>query len=182
MAGNDTKNTEDCDTKYTKNCISCKPSDSEEKARTIFETELVKVVLRTDNQCWLGRCIIVPKKHVDPISLWSEQPKLLAHVGTQIARLDKSLRSVFGASILNIAQLGNLTEDELGRKTSALQYHHCHFHVIPRYEKPPNFCGKSWPDPQWGKALNIDPKAGLPIVIPTSDEVKAIVDAIKNHL
>ena len=79
-------------------------------------------------------------------------------------------------SMSNIAQLGNLTDDHEGKKTADPKFHHAHIHFIPRYQKAPLFevdpatgkpdKGRTWPDPQWGMALNIDPKAGLPVVRP----------------
>lgn len=167
--------------KFTKNCLSCKPADAEEKQRTIYETDQIKVVLRVDNQCWLGRCIVVPKQHISPSACWSN-PEMMTLIGQHIARVTAMCKKAFGAALTNVAQLGNLTEDDEGKKTSQEEFHHCHFHVIPRYEKTPKFADKEWPDPQWGKALNIDPKAGLPVVKPTSQEIDLIVASLKRAL
>jgi diadenosine tetraphosphate (Ap4A) HIT family hydrolase len=171
------------DPKYTKNCISCKPTtDPEEEARTLFQNQHLKIVLRADNQIWLGRCIIVPKEHVSPATLYSERTDLLLEISNAIAMLNNVYKTLFGMSMANIAQLGNLTEDEEGKKTSEDGYFHVHFHYIPRYEKPVHMYNTTFVDPQWGKALNIDPKAGLPVFVPTKEIIAAIKEDVKKTL
>jgi diadenosine tetraphosphate (Ap4A) HIT family hydrolase len=85
-----------------------------------------------------------------------------------------------------MAQIGGLTVDENDKPTTDQRYQHAHIHGIPRYASTPNFMKLDWPDPQFknGKfsALNIDPKAGLPVVAPTLEQIAAIVAAIKANL
>lgn len=165
---------------FTDNCISCKPTtDPKELKCTIFENEKIKIVLRTDNQIWLGRCIIVPKEHVSPSKLYAERPDLMLEVSKMIAMLNTVYKQVFGMSMANIAQLGNLTEDENGQKTSEDGYFHSHFHYIPRYQNPVKKYDHEFVDPQWGKALNIDQKSGLPVYKPTDEMIDQIVADIK---
>ncbi len=59
------------DDKFTSNCISCKAPDEAEMTRIFYEDGVCKAVLRTDNQCWLGRYIVVPKTHMDPMDFWT---------------------------------------------------------------------------------------------------------------
>ncbi len=178
--------------KFTQNCISCKGSDDPEEARRIvWQNEFVKIVLRTDNQCWLGRCIIVPKEHISPVTLYATRPDILVQIASAIALLNKVYANLYGMKMSNIAQLGNLTEDEQGKKTAEDGYFHSHYHYIPRYDKPVERYGHVFEDPQWGRALNIDPKAGLPVFLPSSDmiaqmkqdievSIKATIDEIVN--
>jgi len=56
--------------KFQINCKSCRNPDDAERDRTFFEDSVCRVVLRTDNQCWLGRYIFVPKVHLDPVVFW----------------------------------------------------------------------------------------------------------------
>ena len=163
--------------KYTINCMSCKTkNDLNEDKRTIYQDEICKVVLRADNQIWLGRCIIVPWEHVSPKEMYTSRTDLLLHIGTIIALLNKAFAKAYDMDMSNIAQLGNLTEDENGNKTAIDEYFHVHFHFIPRYKegKIINILNHNFSDPQWGKALNIDPKAGLPVYSPDDEMIARI--------
>lgn len=170
---------------FTRTCISCKPPDLDELRRTVHEDELCKVVLRTDNQCWLGRYIVVPKAHLDPIVFW--ESSLVPHIMKVHVRCSHAVMRAFGAVCVQMAQLGGLTVDHENQPTTDQRYQHAHIHGIPRYaENVPQFAGKSWPDPQFrnGKfaALNIDPQCGLPKVVPSADEVTHIVAAIRSKM
>lgn len=168
---------------YTQKCISCISDDT---TRTIYVDDLVKIVLRTDNQCWLGRCIIVPHEHISPKQLYSERRGILFQIAKYIDMLNVVYGKLYNMSMSNIAQLGNLTEDHEGNKTTIDEYFHVHFHFIPRYQNPVTRYGRTFTDSQFGKALNIDPKAGLEVYKP-SDEViaamkKDIMDAISDYV
>ena len=159
------------------NCMSCKTqNDPSEENKIIYKDHICKVVLRTDNQCWLGRCIIVPWEHVSPRNLYANRTDLLLHISRVITLLNEAFTIAFGMDMSNIAQLGNLTEDENGNKTVEDDYFHSHFHFIPRYKegKTITLLDHEFKDPQWGKALNIDPKSGLPVYVPDDDMIKKI--------
>lgn len=158
-----------------KGCIAC---NSDNSKNTIYSDDLVKVVLRVDNQCWLGRCIIVPHEHISPFVYYSERMDLVKRVSSVIALLWKVFKDQYGMSMGNISQLGNLTHDEQGNKTSEEKYHHVHFHFIPRYERQVQMYGYTFRDEQWGKPLNIDTENGLAVFVPPSE----LVDAIVNHI
>jgi diadenosine tetraphosphate (Ap4A) HIT family hydrolase len=168
--------------RFTKNCISCRQADADEVARTIYSDDVVKVVLRTDNQCWLGRFIVVPKVHMGPPEFW-ENKEIRDHTINIYNKMVKAVTPAFGATCVQMAQLGALTVDENDQPTADQQYQHCHLHGIPRYAIAPTFVNQSWVDPQFKNgafsALNIDPKAGLPKVIPTKDQIGAIVKQIQ---
>lgn len=171
---------------FTRNCISCRPVDAKEKARTIYEDEVVRVVLRTDNQVWLGRFIVLPLKHLGPPEFWGEENKDFDQVRRVYCRVVAAVTKAFNATCVQMAQLGSLSVDENDQPTADQRYQHAHLHGIPRYAQPPVCNGKEWPDPQFTNgaftALNIDPTKGLPKVIPTSDDIAAIVVEIQAHL
>ncbi len=174
------------DAKQTQiNCISCKLPDDDEKRRTFYEDCICRAVLRTDNQCWLGRYIIVPKSHCDPLVFWTDP--IAMHVMKVHTMISRAIKNAFGAVCVQMAQLGGLTVDENSIPTFDQAYQHAHVHGIPRYAiDVPFLAGKYWPDPQFqnGKfsALNIDPSAGLPKIVPTRDEVAIIIANIKRHI
>ncbi len=169
------------DSKLNSKCISC-TLDAEEQKRIVYTDKDLKVVLRTDNQCWLGRGILVPLKHISPESLYASHPEVLVRIAAVIALLTKVYKEAFGMKMFNIAQLGNLTTDDQGKPTSEDKFHHVHFHLIPRYDAPVTFNGREFHDKQWGKALNIDPKAGLEVYKPTDAMVAAIVSALRKEI
>lgn len=168
---------------FTVNCISCIPPDNEEeKARTFYEDEWCHAVLRVDNQCWLCRFVIVPNEHLEPLEFW------ISPISTECmkayVKCANAITAAFPATYVQMLQLGSLTVDEHNKPTTDQRYRHAHIHGIPRYEIPPLFNGKSWPDPQFveGKftALNLDPQCGLPKIIPTRDEIKLLVGILRD--
>lgn len=151
------------------------------KGEPFYEDEHCRAVLRTDNQVWLARYILVPRVHLDPLIFWGHPTS--AHVMRVHPSLSKAILDVFGALCVQMAQLGGLTVDETNQPTTDQRYQHAHVHGIPRYEKTPLFAGKLWPDPQFkdGKfsALNLDVQQGLPKVVPTEQEVGLIANALR---
>jgi diadenosine tetraphosphate (Ap4A) HIT family hydrolase len=93
-----------------------------------------------------------------------------------IPRLIRAYKAAFGMAFANIAQLGNLT-------TGPKDYH-THLHFMPRYspEAVPVLNDQAFPDLEWGKALNIDPKRGFPVVPCTDELVEAIRKALSPQL
>jgi len=150
--------------KYTEKCLGCKTlkENPAEADLCLFQTDYCKVVMRDDDPgAWLGRCIIVPHAHLfSPSDLPSTNPELLLDIYRTRKIIETTYTDLFGMTILNWAQLGNLTRDETGNPTTENEYYHFHFHVIPRYQVPPVWDNRKWPDEQWGMALNIDPKKG----------------------
>jgi len=173
---------------YTVNCISCRPPDKKEKACTFYEDVWCRAILRDDNQCWLGRFIIVPKMHMDPLDFWADvnKDRLRDNVMNAYVLCSKAVIKAFGANCVQMAQLGRLTVDHKNEPTTDQRYQHAHIHGIPRYTVIPEFMGKKWPDPQFKNgefsALNIDPQAGLPKVVPSSDEIAAMVKVIQTSM
>jgi len=162
--------------KYTAKCVTCQcREDPEEVKRTIYSDDKVRVALRGDNQVWLARAVIVPHEHIAPDQVYEKHPDLVQHVFcTVVPWLNSKCKQLYGMSMANLAQLGNLTTDEHGEKTSVAAYFHWHVHWIPRYETAPIVLDQAFPDPQWGAALNLDTKAGLPIVKPSADLLQRI--------
>lgn len=165
---------------FTKNCISCKMIDLAEAQRTLFTTKHCRVVLRTDDQSWLGRCIIVPRRHIptfDQMLLDERQD-----VYDCRDKVNKAYRKLFGMTYDNWAQLGNLTRDHENNETTDLRYFHMHYHLIPRYQQPIEYLGKTFNDVQFGKPLNIDPARGHQKVVLSAQELFKLRDDIQEEL
>jgi hypothetical protein len=118
---------------HTATCIGCAAAAHAE----VYRDELVHIVLRLDDQYWLGRCIVAPIKHVSPLALYSAPyADTFARLGLCIDLLNAVYTHLFAMAYPNIAQLGNLTEDGEGKVTADMRWHHAHVHYIPRYEAP----------------------------------------------
>lgn len=147
---------------FTQNCLSCQPVDKESSANTVFSTKHCRVILRSDDQSWLGRCLIIPKLHISSFEEFNEKDKrdILKDIYNIRQKINKVYKHIFGMSYDNWLQLGNLARDHNNKITSDLRYFHVHYHLIPRYEQAVKRFGLVFEDKQFGKALNIDPESG----------------------
>lgn len=169
---------------YNKNCLQCK-YDSVEKSLMIYETELFKVVLRSDNQIWFGRSVIAPKFHINPDDWYTDKySKYHTEYNQIICLLTKVFKQKYDMTILNLVQLGNLTKDQNNNPTFVNEFQHIHFHFIPRYSE--SFSIKDinhvFKDPQFGKAFNADPEGGLPVYKPSDEELQIILENIRGNI
>lgn len=88
------------------------------------------------NQCYLGRCVIRLKRHLeDFFEINEEELKELFEI---TKKLRDTIKELFGADMFNYASLGNVTR-------------HVHLHFIPRYSKKINFSGFTFEDKRWGQ-------------------------------
>jgi len=165
---------------YTRNCISCKPIDQEEAERTIFTTPRSRVVLRTDDQSWPGRCIVVPRKHTNSFKQMSKEDRDDVYQCRE--KISLAYTNLFGMIRDNWLELGNLTVDHEGNKTTDEKYFHIHYHIIPRYNKPVEYLGLTFNDTQFAKALNIDPASGHKKVVITREQIIQMRDEIQEEL
>ena len=168
------------DKKYSEACISCRPVDKAEADRTILTTEHCRVVLRIDDQAWLGRCIILPKRHVNSFEqLTREEHDDIYACRAKVCEVYKKL---FGMTYDNWAQLGNLTRDHEGKETDDARYSHIHYHLIPRYRKPAVWNNQEFTDVQFGKPLNIDPNAGHKKLVMTHETLLELQKTIAQSI
>lgn len=117
-------------------CSMC--SEPEEfKKFNIKEYEFWRVQLHS-NQCYLDRCIIILKHHLEDLFDISEEER------DELFQIGKELRGAqikaFSANMVNYYSLGNETR-------------HLHLHVIPRYNKPREFTGVTFTDDRWATTL-----------------------------
>ncbi|GAM22526.1 hypothetical protein SAMD00019534_057010 [Acytostelium subglobosum LB1] len=165
-----------------KQCIGCRGVENE-KDILLYRGKLIKVVLSTDNQCWLGRCVIVPDEHISPVDLYASRHDVYQEIGAAIAMMTRCYRHLFGMAYPNICQLGNLTKDLNGCITTEDRYHHVHFHYIPRYDKPVQYAGETFVDKQWGRGLNVDRESGLLDFKEVSPRtIQAIVTQVREYI
>lgn len=170
---------------HAKNCLQCS-FDANEITNLVFYDEFVKVALRADNQCWLGRMVIVPRRHYSPQEISENKDGIQTKMNRIYIVSCLVLKSLFGATMIQQAQLGALTKDANGNPSYAEVDQHGHYHVIPRYAgKGPVFMEQSFPDPQFDpvsnkfSALNIDPNNGLKMVKLLPKQLAALVAVLR---
>ena len=123
-----------------KNCVWCNLSE-EDKKYQVFETASWSVFL-SDEQDYIGRCILVLKRHCGSLSEltddeWEELRKL-------ICKTETCLKTVLGATLCNWSCLMNSFYKESEPDP------HLHIHVRPRYDEPVVVNGRIYNDSEFG--------------------------------
>ncbi|MCR4885048.1 MAG: HIT family protein [Clostridiales bacterium] len=122
------------------NCEWCNLSE-EQKKDQVYETAYWSVFL-SDEQDYIGRCILVLKRHCGSMSEmtddeWKELRELICKVET-------CLKTVLGATLCNWSCLMNSFYKESAPDP------HLHIHVRPRYEAPVMVNGRTYIDSEFG--------------------------------
>src|ERR1700730_6321309 len=125
------------DARFTKNCHSCVPAERDAD-RIIFKMSgFCSGVLRRDNhgsKGWIGRTVIFAENH------YADSREVPAAVDDAKDRWRNILKTayerLFNMTRDNFAEAGNLDKDEDNKPTSKREYHHYHWHLVPRYETP----------------------------------------------
>ena len=137
-------------------CSWCDLSE-EDKMFQVYDGEFWSVFI-SDEQDYIGRCILVLKRHCHSMSEltgdeWEELHGL-------VCKVEACLKAVLGAALCNWRCLMNNFYKEASPDP------HLHIHVRPRYDKPVILNGNTYTDSEFGHhyALN---KSG---VIPAKDK------------
>ncbi len=122
------------------NCGWCHLSE-EDKRYQICETAFWSVFL-SDEQDYIGRCILVLKRHCGSMpeltnDEWDELRGLVCKVET-------CLKAVLGAALCNWSCLMNSFYKEPAPDP------HLHIHVRPRYDRPVTLNGRTYTDSGFG--------------------------------
>jgi len=102
-------------------CIFCKIINNEIPSYTIYEDELVKVILDI-NPSVDGHALIIPKKHFD--DYMSLDSKTASHI-FEIAK-------TVGANL--ITKLNTKSLSLLVNYGASLEVNHFHMHILPEYQ------------------------------------------------
>lgn len=103
-------------------CIFCKIINNELPSKTIYEDDLIKVIMNINPQT-NGHLLILPKKHY--VNLLDLDEKIITHsIKTIKDKLYPLLKEKLDCKGLTLAQ-----NNELGQEIK-----HYHIHLIPRYE------------------------------------------------
>ena len=105
-----------------KDCIFCKIIKEEIPSKTIYEDDIIKVIMNI-NPITNGHLLIIPKKHIVDINDINDN--ITSHSLNIIkANIYPKLKEKLGCKGLTLTQ-----NNELGQEIK-----HYHIHLIPRYE------------------------------------------------
>jgi diadenosine tetraphosphate (Ap4A) HIT family hydrolase len=121
------------------------------------------------NQYYLGRAYVWLNRPGEMQRLSSLAPAARDELfGTVLSSYEFAVAQLFGPEHMNYAWLGNDFSAHQG---------HGHMHLIPRYSRVVQFCGREFRDERWGKNYAPSPALELP-----HDDLFAIRDAIRRKL
>ena len=134
------------------NCEWC--SLSEEDRRFLVCESGAWSVFLSDEQDYIGRCILVLKRHCNSLpeltdDEWSELREL-------VCKVEAALKAVFGAAVCNWSCLMNSFYKESAPDP------HLHIHVRPRYDYPVTLGGNTYCDGEFGHHYALDKSAVIP--------------------
>lgn len=121
-------------------CLHCKSSNQDKDF--VFETEHWIAFLAPE-QDYLGRFQIEVKGHKGSLSELSAEE--WTDFGVLVKKYEAVIKKTFGAEMFNWTCLMNNAYQEEHPNP------HVHWHVRPRYNKPIQFAGQEFTDPDFGK-------------------------------
>ena len=135
----------------------------------LFETKFWKVIL-SDEQSYLGRCIILLKRDSNELSNLTSEEWLDFHENI-VKKLEFTFKKVFDATTFNWTCLMNYAYQAKNPKP------YVHWHFRPRYNNNVKFAGKEFQDPEFGNHYNRERKNFV-----SKRLLKKISDEIKKYL
>ena len=103
-------------------CIFCKIINGELPSKTIYEDDLIKIIMNI-NPATNGHLLVLPKKHY--VNLFDLDENVLNHSIKIIKeKIYKELKEKLNCEGMTLAQ-----NNELGQEIK-----HYHIHIIPRYQ------------------------------------------------
>ena len=134
----------------------------EEKQFQLYENKSWSVFL-SDEQDYIGRCILVLKRHCGSMSeLTDDEWEELRNL---VCKVEACLKTVLGATLCNWSCLMNSFYKELAPNP------HLHIHVRPRYDKPVMLNESIYTDSEFGHHYALK-KSG---VIPAKDKEEVFI-------
>ena len=103
-----------------KDCIFCKIIKGELPSKTIYEDELIKVIMNI-NPTTNGHLLVLPKEHM--VNIMDTTDEVIMHSIKVIRKLYPELKEKLNCEGLTISQ-----NNELGQEIK-----HFHIHLTPRY-------------------------------------------------
>ena len=106
-------------------CIFCKINNKEIPSYTIYEDDIIRVMLdiHPDTN---GHCLIIPKKHI--INIEDMDEGTINHIMKIYKKMYKHLKEKLNFDGLSIVQNNGSVQD----------IKHFHLHIVPKYHKNTN--------------------------------------------
>ncbi len=108
---------------HDENCIFCKLANGVFETNTIYEDDLVRVILDA-SPATKGHALVLPKEHYR--NLFDLDEKYAAHVLVVAKKIANVMKDTLGCTGLNIMQ----NNEAVAGQT----VFHFHLHIIPRYD------------------------------------------------
>ena len=137
--------------------------------RTILDTPYWKMLLRTDDQEYLGRAVLVCKRTVPSIADLSKEEWQDLH--DVMSCYERACIHGFGASVVNWSCLMNLSYQHQPPDPQV------HWHIRPRYAKPVTIAGEIFTDKQFGHHYERKTERAV-----SDDAAKEIITTLKKYL
>ena len=134
------------------NCAWCDLSN-EDKRYQLYETEFWSVFL-SDEQDYIGRCILVLKRHCGSMSELTEDE--WEELRSLVCKTETCLRTVLGATVFNWSCLMNSFYKDSEPDP------HLHIHVRPRYGRPVTLNGRVYIDGEFGRHYAVNKSGTIP--------------------
>ena len=149
------------------NCTWCNLTDSEKKY-ILIDSKYWDVFL-ADKQDYLGRCILVLKRHCESLSQLNDEE--WAELKNLIEQLETAITNSLGANMFNWSCLMN------DFYKSDTPNPHLHIHLRPRYKSPVTINGESFYDEEFAHHYNNHEQDKL-----TESEKETVYNLIKEAL
>ncbi len=133
-------------------CNWCNLSEKEKQFQ-LYESRSWSVFL-SDEQDYIGRCILVLKHHCGSLSELSDEE--WDELRDLIRKVEACLKDVLGAALCNWSCLMN----SFYKKSSPDP--HLHIHVRPRYDKPVVLNGRTYADVGFGHHYELNKNTAIP--------------------
>ena len=137
---------------HMNHCDWCSLSE-EDKQFQLYESQSWSVFL-SDEQDYIGRCILVLKRHCRSLSELTEDE--WAELREVIGKVEGCLKVVLGAALCNWTCLMN----DFYKDSSPDP--HLHIHVRPRYDRPVTINGNTYPDSEFGHHYAVHKSGDIP--------------------
>ena len=134
------------------NCDWCDLSE-EDKQFLLYESKLWMVFL-SDEQDYIGRCILVLKRHCHSLSELTEDE--WGELRDLVCKVEECLKTVLEAALCNWSCWMNSFY-----KTPEPDPH-LHIHVRPRYDKPVKVNGNTYTDSEFGHHDGLHKSGAIP--------------------
>lgn len=133
-------------------CDWCSLSE-EDRQFQLYESRSWSVFL-ADEQDYIGRCILVLKRHCGSLSELTDDEWEELH--SLVCKVEACLKAVLGAALCNWSCLMNSFFKE------AEPDPHLHVHVRPRYDKPVMLNGNTYTDSEFGHHYALNRSGAIP--------------------